>query len=90
MFDKTSRYKNVPTVVAKDAQGREVMAVKLRPLPATPGEDLEVMASDQLDVIAERCYRDPTRFWHIADANSELEAEALLYLAGRLINVPRS
>lgn len=90
MFTKNSRYKDLPTVVTTDASGREVTAVKLRRLPATAGEDLAVLESDQLDVIAERCYRDPTRYWHVADANSDLQAEDLLSPVGRLIKVPRS
>jgi hypothetical protein len=31
---------------------------------------------------------DGTRFWHIADANSELEANSLVALDGRVIAVP--
>ena len=88
MFTKDSRYATTPTVTVKDAAGREVQAVKLRPLPDTQGQPLTVTGSDQLDVIAERCYRDGARFWHIADANTELEAVDLLTPAGRVIKVP--
>ena len=44
--------------------------------------------SDQLDVISETRYKDGTRFWHIADANTELEANQLVRVAGRTIRVP--
>jgi hypothetical protein len=88
MFTKDSRYADTPTVTVKDAAGRDVAAVKLRRLPDTVGRPLTVNGSDQLDVIADRCFRDGTRFWHIADANTELEANELLDPVGRVIDVP--
>lgn len=88
MFLKNSRYDGVPTVTARDANGREVQAVSLRRLPATSGEDTQVHDHDQLDVMSQRRYRDGTRFWHIADANSDLEANNLVAVSGRRIRVP--
>jgi hypothetical protein len=88
MFTKTSRYYNLPTVIATDALGREVQAVMLRRLPVTDGEDTEVRDHDQLDMMSHRRYKDGTRYWHIADANSELEASELVRTTGRHINVP--
>jgi hypothetical protein len=37
-----------------------------------------VKGTDRLDVMAQRQYSDGTRFWHIADANTELEASKLV------------
>ncbi|KFN42204.1 hypothetical protein [Arenimonas oryziterrae] len=88
MFLKNSRYSTVPTVTAIDGQGREVQAVSLRRLPTTPGERTVVRDHDQLDVMSQRRTRDGTRFWHIADANSELEANTLVETSGRAIDVP--
>ena len=88
MFLKNSRYYGLPTVAATDAAGREVGAVKLRRLPAVVGETTVVHDHDQLDVLAHRRYRDGARFWHIADANTELEANALVRSTGRRIGVP--
>ena len=88
MFLKYSRYFDLPTVTATDALGRDVQAVKLRRLPVTQGEDTEVHDHDQLDVMSHRRYKDGTRYWHIADANSELEANELVRTTGRHINVP--
>lgn len=88
MFLKTSRYFGLPTVLTSDRRGREVQAVKLRRVPQTAGEPAVVRSSDQLDVIAETLYRDPVRYWHVADANSELEANELTRRAGRVIKVP--
>lgn len=88
MFTKASRYADLPTVEATDGEGRKVTAVTLRRLPEPAGMALSVTAADQLDAIAEQCYRDPTRFWHVADANGELDARDLLSPVGRIISVP--
>ena len=88
MFLKNSRYFGLPTVTGKDRSGRDVEAVTLRPLPVTSGTELQVEHKDQLDVIADQRYKDATRYWHIADANSELEAEELVRTTGRVIQVP--
>lgn len=88
MFLKTSRYYEVPTATARDANGREVQVLILRSLPLTAGEETVIHDHDQLDVMSHRRYRDGTRFWHIADANSELEANTLVADRGRVINVP--
>jgi hypothetical protein len=87
MFTRDSRYHTTPTVVVTSG-GREVAAVKLRALPGTAGAPLTVAGADRLDVIAERSYRDGTRFWHIADANTELDAADLLTPVGRVVLVP--
>lgn len=88
MFLKNSRYYGLPTVTVEDHNGREVAAVKLRRLPATPGNDYSVTSSDRVDILADARYSDATRYWHIADANSELEAEELAQQVGRAIEVP--
>lgn len=88
MFLKNSRYNNTPMVIARDANGREVQALGLRKLPQTRGERTQIHDHDQLDVMSHRRYRDGTRFWHIADANSDLEANNLVAETGRYINVP--
>jgi hypothetical protein len=88
MFDKISRYYGLATVTATARDGRELAAVVRRRLPDTPGQPYAVVSGDQLDVIAERRFRDGMRFWHIADANSELEANDLVAVVGRVIAVP--
>lgn len=90
MFLKNSRYYGLPTVTARDADGREVQAVRLRRLPLTTGKAQMVKGGDQLDVMAQTRYRDATRYWHVADANSELEADALVRDDGRVIQVPEN
>ena len=90
MFHKNSRYKDIETVTVKDKQGRDVQAIKLRRLNDTPGNEYVVMDGDQLDVISEQRYKDASKFWHIADANCELEANQLVQTTSRIIRVPKS
>lgn len=88
MFRSSSRYFNTPTVTATGVDGQAVTAVTLRVLPRTTGTPTVVKSGDQLDVMAHDRTGDGTRFWHIADANCELEANALVVRDGRVIAVP--
>jgi len=90
MFGKKSRYDDLEKVEGQDRMGRSVQAVKLRPLPSVNGVDMTVADHSQLDSLSKNIYRDATRFWHIADANSELEADELVRTTGRIIQVPES
>jgi len=89
MFAKNSRYVAQPTVTTQRSDGTEVQAVKLRRLPPTSGEEYRVSDSSQLDVVSQQKYKDATRYWHIADANSELQAGALMATSGRVIELPK-
>ena len=78
MFDTNSRYLKCPVVEVETAKGKKVNAVKLRRLPYTPGNLTEVKGTDRLDIMAHRKYADGTKFWRVADANTELEANDLV------------
>jgi hypothetical protein len=92
-FHANSRYHDQPTVEAEIAPGRPVRAVKLRRIPATPGEPTEVKDHDRLDLLAHRHLGDATRYWRIADASSELDARRLTERVDedqtRVIQVPK-
>ena len=88
MFNKNSRYYGLETVTGTDEWGETIQAVKLRRLPVTTGIPVLVKGGDQLDVMSERRYKDGTRFWHVADANTELEANTLVETGGRVICLP--
>ncbi len=87
-FLPSSRYAKIETVTASAADGRVVRAVKLRRLPATSGTAHVVEQRDRVDILAYQQLADNTRFWRIADANSELEAETLTSVPGDVILVP--
>lgn len=88
MFLKNSRYAKVRQVSVNLSKHRQVQAVTLRHLPPTSGSPQVVKANDRLDYYAQRVYRDPTQFWHVADANTDLEANDLVSTMGRVIEVP--
>ena len=88
MFLNNSRYSGIETVEAKDRHGRVVRAVKLRRLPEISGRPTVIKANDRLDVMSDRQYQDATKFWHIGDANPELETNALTSTVERNILVP--
>jgi len=78
MFDANSRYIKIPIVEVETAAGKKANAVKLRRLPYTPGNLTEILGTDRLDIMAHRRFTDGTKFWHIADANTELGANDLV------------
>ncbi len=88
MFLDSSRYAKVKTIDVTTSDGRTNTAVKLRRLPSPTGKPTGVKGYDRLDVMAQRNYKDGTLFWHIADANSELQARALVEELNRTIMVP--
>ncbi|MCU0541825.1 MAG: hypothetical protein MUE44_06490 [Oscillatoriaceae cyanobacterium Prado104] len=89
MFLESSRYFTQKLVDAVSSDGKSVKAISLRRLPAVSGDDRIVKGNDRLDIMAQRQYENPTWFWHIADANTELEANQLVEQPLRVINVPR-
>jgi hypothetical protein len=88
MFLESSRYYRQRTVDAVARDGRTVKAVTLRKLPEIEGTATVVKGNDRLDIMAQRRYRQPTWYWHIADANTELFATDLTATTGRVISVP--
>ena len=78
MFDANSRYIKCAVVEVETAKGEKVNAVKLRRLPYVPGNLTEVKGTDRLDIMAHRKYAEGTKFWRVADANTELEANELV------------
>jgi hypothetical protein len=89
MFLKNSRYHGTATHTVLGADGRLLTLLVPRTLPATLGSDVIVQAHDQLDAMADQRWRDATRYWHIADANSALRAGELTAEPGTTIQVPR-
>jgi hypothetical protein len=89
MFLDTSRYFRQQQVDVAINGDRTVKALSLRRLPVVSGEPTMITANDRLDIMAQRQYQKPTWFWHIADANSELEANELVKHPLRIIDVPR-
>lgn len=88
MIDKTSRYAATPTCTAKDASGESLELLEIRSIPRiaevfvhTPTE------GERLDLLAERYYRDPRRFWKLCDSSDVMDPLDVL-LPGQPIRVP--
>ena len=90
MFLANSRYATLEQVETLSRDGRPVKALKLRGLTPTSGEPYQVKDEDRLDLLAHQRYGDATRFWHVADANSALDATTLTARTGGFLKLPRS
>lgn len=72
MFSKISRYRKLPEVVAADPRGRRLSSKALRPMPAVSGVLAHTIeASDRLDHLAYKFYKQSRHWWRICDANPE-------------------
>jgi hypothetical protein len=88
MIFKGSRYETVGIYQVADAQGRTVSALKIRFIPPTPAGYLHTFTADErLDILAYNFYRNPEKFWLIADANTEMDPDKLLE-PGRQLRIP--
>ncbi len=90
MFLDNSRYVAVPQDAVRTRDGRSATAIRLRALAATPGEPYTVLDRDRLDLLAQARYADGTKYWHVADANTALDARELTAETGATIALPRS
>jgi hypothetical protein len=88
MIFRGSRYQNTGSYQVTDNSGRQVTALKIRFIPPTPaGYRHTFTADERLDLVAYKFYRNPEKFWLIADANSETDPDDLLD-PGRQLLIP--
>jgi len=88
MIFKGSRYERVGVYQVTDESGRTVSALKIRFKPATPAGYLHTFTADErLDLLAYTYYRNPEKFWLIADANDEVDPDDLIE-PGRQLLIP--
>jgi hypothetical protein len=91
MLFKGSRYAAVPVERMEDAEGRVVRYLRTRLIPDTTALAGHVVdASERLDHIAFRHFRDTERFWRICDANVALRPDDLVAEPGRVLRIPSS
>lgn len=88
MIFKGSRYEKVGVYQVTDASGQIVSALKIRFIPPTPAGFFHTFtAHERLDILAYNFYRNPEKFWLIADANTEMDPDDLLE-PGRQLRIP--
>jgi hypothetical protein len=88
MIDRKSRYRSTRVLTVADPLGATHPLLDVRETPPTTGL-LQVTPtdSDRLDLLAWRFFRDPTRFWRICDASTQLDPFDVL-APGEPIAVP--
>ena len=90
MFFDGSRYLRVADARFSDETGRGVPLKRTRePLATDVAMTYQVRAGDRLDSLSFKFYRDPRKWWLIADANPDLLALEQLLEPGRLLRIPR-
>ena len=91
MFFKGSRYEKVETVRRVDAAGREIAYKKVRFFRPPRAEKMHTVGpADRIDVVADRYFREPERFWRICDCNLAAWAPDLVGRPARRIGIPAS
>jgi hypothetical protein len=86
---KGSRYAKVPMLQRTGPDGRTVSYLAIRFIPPVPaGYRHTFKAHERLDILAYNFYRNPEKFWLIADANTEMDPEDLLVPGEQLLIPP--
>ena len=89
-IDKRSRYATSKTVSSSDATGNEIELLELRDIPSIEGIlELMATATDRLDLLAHRYYRDATAFWRLCDASDHLDPTDVVAPNQRILVPPR-
>jgi len=88
MILKGSRYEKTAVLQRALADGMSVSYLAIRFIPDTPAIYRHTFkAHERLDILAYNFYRNPEKFWLIADANTEMDPEDLLE-PGRELLIP--
>jgi len=91
LFPPTSRYHNVETTTYKTADGKEIIHLKRRFVPAperfTLLQEHLVVEGDRLDNITALYLGDPLQFWRICDANNAMNPPDLTAEIGRRLRI---
>jgi hypothetical protein len=88
LFAPTSRYHGIDTATLETSDGKTVIYLRRRFVPAPERFELlqehVVTQGERLDNITARYLGDPEQFWRICDANGAIHPEALEEIGRRL------
>ena len=91
LFPPGSRYHNIETTTFKSADGKEIIHLKRRFVPAPDRLSLLqehiVVEGDRLDNITALYLSDPLLFWRICDANNVMNPPSLTIEIGRRLRI---
>lgn len=89
MFFSESRYLKVKEYTVKDARGRTVKVKRTRATLDLKGSfQYTVKSGDRLDLLAQKFYRSPRKWWLICDANPDLNYPDDLLKPGTVLRIP--
>ena len=89
MIFKGSRYQNVRSLSGPGCGGAHCECAKFVLFLRHPAGFLHTFTTDErLDLLAYRFYRNPEKFWLIADANTEMDPEDLAQPGYQLLIPP--
>lgn len=90
MFFDGSRYQRVPDATFVDGEGRRVQLKRTRePVDTELALIYQVRQGDRLDTLANKFFRDPRKWWLIADANPDVLTPEQLLVPGRQLRIPK-
>ena len=91
MFPINSRYYGIATVTFETEDGKQLVYLRRRFVPAPERFDLlaehTVSEGERLDNIAALYLGDAEQFWRLCDANGVIRPEELIETVGRLIRI---
>ena len=91
MFPINSRYYGIATVTLETQDGKQIVFLRRRFVPAPERFDLltehTVSEGERLDNITALYLGDPEQFWRVCDANGVIRPEELTETIGRKIRI---
>ncbi|MCC6862858.1 MAG: hypothetical protein IT158_30065 [Bryobacterales bacterium] len=91
IFPVNSRYRSVETAQWRSPDGRDIVYLRRRFIPAPERFELlfehTVADGDRLDNLAAQYLGDPELFWRVADANGAMQPEELTERTGRRLRI---
>lgn len=91
LFPPTSRYHGLPAGVHQTVDGRSLVYVSRRLVPAPERfallQEHAVVEGDRLDNLAHRYIGDPEQYWRLCDANGAMRPDELIEEVGRLLRI---
>ena len=90
-FPPTSRYYNIETATWQTPDGRTLIYIRRRFVPAPERFSLlqehVVVQGDRLDNITARYLGDPEQFWRVCDSNRAMRPDELTETIGRRLRI---
>jgi len=90
-FPPTSRYHSIEATTLETPEGRMIVYLKRRFLPAPERFALltehSVAQGDRLDNVTARYLGDPEQFWRVCDANAAMRPDELTEEIGRRLRI---